>query len=107
MKSQVIIPTDGDNKAPSQPECGGIPDNTVNSLQRAVREFQRHECLGRERTGQVAGLLGRKAKSRIVIPVSEDDDDAFTPIAEFGKPAANELAADLAALMAWQDGQRR
>jgi len=33
-----------------QPERSGIPDHTVNSRQRPIRKFQRHERLRRERT---------------------------------------------------------
>ena len=67
----------------------------MNPRQRAVGEFQGHECLGRERTGQVAGLLGREAKARIVVLVSQHDDDTFTSFAELSKTAANQLASNL------------
>jgi len=71
----------------------------MNSRQRAIGEFQRHECFGRERTGQVAGFLRREAKSRIVVLVSEHDDDTFTSIAELSQTTTNQLAPNLAALM--------
>jgi len=54
----------------------------------------------------MASLLRREAESRIVVFVSEHDDDAFAPVAELGKPTANQLAANLPVLMIWQNGER-
>src|ERR1700722_2707234 len=87
-----------------QPECRGIPDGAVNSRQRAGREFQRHEGLPWERTGQVAGLLRREAESRIVFSVSQHDNNAFASGAQLSQAATDELALDLTPLMARQDG---
>lgn len=42
----------------SQPERGGIPDRAMNFRERAVREFQRHECFRRERAGQAPRFFG-------------------------------------------------
>jgi hypothetical protein len=54
----------------------------MNSRQRAVRELQRHKYLKRERTGQSACPLTREAKSRIVMLVPEQADDAFAAVVE-------------------------
>jgi len=79
----------------------------MNARKRTVRELQRHERLGRERTSQVAGVLSSEAKSRIVLFVPEYDDDALAPVAELSKPKTNHLAAHLTALMIWQNGHGR
>jgi hypothetical protein len=78
----------------------------MNSLQRAVQEFKRHERAGRERTSQVTRLLGRKAESRIVVFVSEHNDDSFPSGAELSQTMTNQLAPNLAALMVRQNGHR-
>ena len=92
--------------AGSQPERSGIPHRTMNSRQRAIEEFQRHECFGRKRTSQIAGLLGGEAESRIVMFVPEHDDDTFPSVAESSQAKTNQLAPNLAALMVRQNGHR-
>jgi len=79
----------------------------MDSLQGASEEFKRHECLRGERTGQMAGLLAREAKSGIVVFVSEHDDETFTCVAEASQTKTNQPAPDVAALMLGQNGHRR
>jgi len=76
----------------------------MNSRQRAVSEFQRHECLGRKRTGQVSSFLAREAKARIVVWMPEHDDDAFPLVAESSQAAENQLTSNVAALLLGQNG---
>jgi len=78
----------------------------MNSFQRALSEFHRHECLGRKRTGQVLSLLAREAKARIVVFVSQHNDDAFPSPAKLSQTVTDQLAPNLAALLLGQNGHR-
>ena len=90
----------------SQPECGSIPNRTIDSRQRAVGEFQRHECFGRKRTCQVAGFLAREAKSRIVMFVTQHENDTFSSVTEPSQATVHQLAPNLATLMSRQNSHR-
>ena len=60
----------------------------------AFNKFQRHECVRRERTGQIARLFRRETESRIVFFVSKHDDDAFPdPVELLERPDADALEA--------------
>ena len=78
----------------------------MNPFQCAIGEFQRHESVGRERTGQIAGFFGREAEARIVLSVSEHDDDTFTLFAKFIQTAANQPTSYQVALMFRQNRHR-
>jgi hypothetical protein len=52
----------------------------------------------------MAGLLRRKAKSRIVFLVSQNNNDTFSLAAEFGQTMTDKFAAYAVALMLWQHG---
>jgi hypothetical protein len=78
----------------------------MNSRKRTFGEFQSHKCLGRKRTDQAAGELRGEAESRIVMFVTEHEDDTFTSVAESRQANAHESVPDLTALMVRQNGHR-
>lgn len=78
-------------------------NNPMYSGQCAVGKFKRHECIGRERTLQIAGLLGGEAETRIIRFMPEHDNDTFTTFTKLSQPTTNQPAANLTALMVRQN----
>src|ERR1017187_5256170 len=66
----------------SEGKRGRIPGPAANAIEGTGPEFHRHEGLGTKRAFEMAGRLAGKAKARIVIGMSENNDDPLTPPAQ-------------------------
>jgi hypothetical protein len=62
----------------SEAERNGIPDFAASPIESVGAEFQRHEGVGREWAVKRARLLSGKAEARIIVRVSENEDNVLT-----------------------------
>lgn len=78
----------------SESECGRISDLASKPLQGARAEFHRHVGTWREWAFETACVLAGEAEARIVMRMTENDDDALTRLAQDIQTLADQSSTD-------------
>src|ERR1035441_2001011 len=78
----------------SEAERNRIPDFAANPIESVGDEFHRHESVGREWALKRARLLSGKTKARIIVRVSENEDNVLSLPAQQIQATSNELSSN-------------
>src|ERR1035438_655369 len=78
----------------SETERNRIPDFAANPIESVGDEFHRHERVGREWALKRARLLSGKTKARIIIRVSENEDNVLALPAQQIQATSNEVSSN-------------